>query len=123
MRNTNPAPNNPPYAPVYLFKLSGAGLSTRAPSSTGPRIPGVESSSFTSKRTSPVARMIVSNNTLQHLRGDASRRTSVNEGNEEFVRLDYTVQPRYTQSINAGNNLNTTQHSNENNRSDNGMGA
>ena len=53
-------------------------------------------------RTSPVARMIVSNNTLQHLRGDASRRTSVSEGNEEFVRLDYTVQPRYTQKHKRG---------------------
>jgi hypothetical protein len=123
LRNTNPAPSNPPYAPVYLFKLTGTGFSTSVPSSTGPRIPGAESTSFTSKRTSPVARMIVSNNTLQHLRGDASRRTSVSKGSDEFVRLDYTVQPRYTQSINAGNNLNTTQHSNENNRSDNGMGA
>jgi len=123
MRNTNPAPSNPPYAPVYLFKISGAGSSTSAPSSTGPRIPGSESSTFTTSSTQPVARMVVTNNTLQHLRADASRLQSVVKDNDTFIRKNYTVQPRYTQSLYAGDKLNTTSHLNEGDRSDNGVGA
>ena len=66
MRNSNPAPSNPPYAPVYLFNLTS---STSDPASNGPKIPGSEASDFTTLATQPVARMIVSNNTLQHFRG------------------------------------------------------
>jgi hypothetical protein len=123
MRNTNPTPTNAPYAPVYLFKISGAGSSTSAPSSTGPRIPGAESSTFTTTSTQAVARMVVTNNTLQHLRADASRLQSVVQDREVFIRKDYTVQPRYTQSLYAGDKLNTTSHLNESNRNDNGVGA
>jgi hypothetical protein len=121
MRDSNPTPSNPPYAPVYLFNLSS---STSAPSSVGPKIPGSEASDFTTVSTQPVSRMIVSNNTLQHFRGDASRRQSVNDGDESFIRLDYTVQPRYTQSLYAGDNLNTEVHKDEGDRTDNtGLGA
>ena len=120
LRNTNPTPTNPPYAPVYLFDVT---TSTSAPTSTGPKIAGSEASDFTTNITQPVARMIVSNNTLQHFRGDASRRQSVKEGDNEFIRLDFTTQPRYTQSLYAGNTLNTSDHDDEDNRSDNGVGA
>ena len=120
LRNTNPTPTNPPYAPVYLFDVTA---STSAPTSTGPKIAGSESSDFTTNITQPVARMIVSNNTLQHFRGDASRRQSVKDGDDEFIRLDFTTQPRYTQSLYAGNTLNTSEHDDEDNRSDNGVGA
>ena len=120
MRNTNPAPSNPPYAPVYLFTL---GTSTSNPVSKGPKIPGSEASSFTTKSTQAVARMVVTNNTLQHLRADASRRQSVTEERNTFIRNDYTVQPRYTQSLYAGDKLNTSDHSNEGDRTDNGVGA
>ena len=120
MRNSNPAPTNPPYAPVYLFTLTS---STSAPASTGPKIPGSEASDFTELQTQPVARMIVTNNTLQHYRGDAARRQSVAVGRKEFIREDFTVQPRYTQSLYAGDKLNTSDHSNEGDRTDNGVGA
>ena len=85
MRNTNPIPSNPPYAPVYLFKISGAGSSTSAPSSVGPKILVSEASDFTTQSTQPVARMIVTNNTLQHLRADASRQQSVVDGRDTFA--------------------------------------
>lgn len=62
--------------------------------------------------------MIVSNNTLQHFRGDASRRQSVRTDEAVFVRLDYSVQPRYTQSLYAGDDLNTSEHDNEGDRTD-----
>ena len=117
--DANPSPTNPPYAPVYLFALTN----TAAPSSTGPKIPGSESTSFTTKSTQAVARMVVTNNTLQHLRADASRRQSVTEERETFVRNDYSVQPRYTQSLYAGDKLNTSDHDNEGDRTDNGVGA
>ena len=119
MRNTNPSPTNPPYAPVYLFDLSD----TAAPASVGPKIPGSEASDFTTVSTQPVARMIVTSNTLQHFRGDASRRQSVNDGTDAFIRLDYNVQPRYTQQLYAGDTLNTSTHTNEGDRTDNGVGA
>ena len=115
MRGSNPAPNNPPYAPVYLFNLSS---STSDPVSNGPKIPGSEASDFTTTATQAVARLIVTNNTLQHFRGDASRRQSVRRGADKFIRLDYSVQPRYTQSLYAGDKLNTSNHSSEGDRTD-----
>ena len=115
MRGSNPAPNNPPYAPVYLFNLSS---STSAPASVGPKIAGSEASDFKTTATQAVARMIVSSNTLQHFRGDASRKQSVKEDEEEFVRLNYSVQPRYTQQLYAGDDLNTSSHQNEGDRTD-----
>tara|TARA_R100001509_G_scaffold158855_1_gene124576 strand:+ start:968 stop:16339 length:15372 start_codon:yes stop_codon:yes gene_type:complete len=120
MRNSNPTPNKPPYAPVYLFDLS---TSTSAPSSVGPKIPGSEASDFTTQSTQPVARMIVTNNTLQHLRADASRQQSVVDGRDTFLRKNFTVQPRYTQSLYAGDKLNTSDHASEGDRTDNGVGA
>jgi len=120
MRNTNPTPTNPPYAPVYLFDLT---ISTSDPASNGPKIPGSEASDFTTLASQPVARMIVSNNTLQHFRGDASRRQSVKDEKDTFVRHNFTVQPRFTQSLYAGDNLNTSDHDSEGDRTDNGVGA
>ena len=115
MRGSNPAPNNPPYAPAYLFDLS---QSTNLPASVGPKIAGSEASDFKTTATQAVARMIVSNNTLQHFRGDASRRQSVRTDEAVFVRLDYSVQPRYTQALYAGDDLNTSEHDNEGDRTD-----
>ena len=120
MRNSNPAPNNPPYAPVYLFTLTS---STSAPASVGPKIPGSEATDFTTSTTQAVARMIVTNNTLEHFRGDSSRRQSADGGDDRFIRNNYSVQPRYTQSLYGGDKLNTSDHSNEGDRTDNGVGA
>ena len=115
MRGSNPSPSNPPYAPVYLFDLAS---STSAPSSVGPKIAGSEASDFKSTATQAVARMIVSSNTLQHFRGDASRKQSVTEDDEQFVRLNYSVQPRFTQQLYAGDDLNTSEHDDEGKRAD-----
>jgi len=119
MRNTNPSPTNPPYAPVYLFDLSD----TAAPASVGPKIPGSEASDSTNAATQTVESMIVTSNTLQHFRGEASRSQSVKDGADAFIRFDYNVQPRYTQQLYAGDALNTSTHTNEGDRTDNGVGA
>ena len=117
IKSNNPSPTNPPYPPVYLFDSS----SEYVPISKGPRIPGSKSDTFVSQFNQPVARMIVSSNTLQHYRGDASRKQSVNDSDEEFVRLNYSVQPRFTQSLYAGEKQNKTSHTGESNRADNNL--
>ena len=103
LRATNPVPTNAPYPPSYFFTSS----SYTVPSSVGPRLPGSESSSFSNSLKQSVARIIVANNTLQHLRGDAARSD------------DFSIQPRYTQSIYPGDDLNKSDHSNESSRDDN----
>jgi hypothetical protein len=103
LRNSHPAPGNAPYPPAYFFTSS----SYTVPSSVGPRIPGSESSSFSNSLKQTIARIIVANNTLQHLRGDAARHG------------DFTIQPRYTQTIYPGDDLNKSDHSGEESRSDN----
>ena len=118
MRDTNPSPTNAPYPPVYLFKEAS---STAAPVSFGPKIPGFESSSFSNTLKQPVARMIVSTNTLQHYRGDASRKQSVTEGEGIFISNNFSIQPRFTQLLYPGANQNTSIHTSETNRSDNNL--
>jgi len=104
LRSSNPAVDNPPYAPAYFFASGGAYTAT---SSAGPKIPGTEASGFTNSLKQTVARISISDNTLQHLRADANRRG------------DFTVQPRYTQSLYPGTNLNKSDHSGESSHTDN----
>lgn len=118
LRNTNPSPSNAPYPPVYLFDESS---STAAPVSFGPKLPGSKSSSFTLTLKQAVSRMIVSTNTLQHYRGDASRKQSVNNSNESFIRHNFSVQPRFTQMLYPGSDQNTANHASESNRTDNNL--
>jgi len=103
LRVTNPSATNAPYPPTYFFTSN----SYTVPSSTGPRIQGSESSSFSNSLKQSIARIVVANNTLQHMRADAAR-----EG-------DFSIQPRYTQSIYPGDNLNKSAHGSESSRSDN----
>ena len=84
-------PSNPPYAPVYTVDPA---TSTTVPVSQGPNIPGVDVTGYDkSDITSPVARVVMSENTLEHFRADASRRSiDDDEG-------DYNVQPRHSQTL------------------------
>tara|TARA_R100001594_G_scaffold13384_6_gene29007 strand:+ start:4637 stop:21703 length:17067 start_codon:yes stop_codon:yes gene_type:complete len=115
VRSTNPAPDNPPYAPTYLFATSDY----TTPTSSGPVIPGTEASGFSESLKQTVARIIVSSNTLQHFRADAARRQSRRSGDEDVIRNDYSVQPRFTQSVYPGSYQNTSTHTNESSHSDN----
>ena len=117
MKNTNPSPTNTPYAPAYIFDAS----SKYEPISKGPKIPGSKSITFVSDDIRQVvARMIVSTNTLQHYRGDASRKQSTSTSDEKFVRHNFSVQPRFTQSLYAGFNQNKTTHT-QGDRTDNSL--
>jgi len=118
LRSTIPSPNNPPYPPVYHFWADGEtdtvqnGVTApfkdyRKPTSVGPKIAGYESSTFSDSLSQTVARITVSDNTLQHLRADNPRQG------------DFSVQPRYSQSLHPGTNLNKSSHSGESDHTDN----
>ena len=84
-------PSSPPYAPVYTVVPTS---STTVPDSQGPKIQGVEVSGYDKADVrSPVARMVMSENTLEHFRSDASRRSTDDEEG------DYSVQPRFSQTL------------------------
>ena len=109
-------PTNPPYPPVYNLwadektdsdgELNTAQKTYLTPYSVGPIIPGYEASGFTPSLRQSVARITVADNTLQHLRADASRSG------------DYTIQPRYTQSLYPGSDLNKSDHIGESSHAD-----
>ena len=96
MRATNPD-TNPPYAPVYYVDPS---VSTTVPQSHGPKLLGTEVTGF-DKTTlgSSVSRLIVTENTLQHHRSDASRRRTADESDDIEKRMDYKIEPRFSQSL------------------------
>lgn len=83
-------PSSPPYAPVYSVDP----LLPIQASSSGPKIQGVDVTGYDKADIrSPVTRMVMSENTLEHFRSDASRRsTDDKEG-------DYEVQPRFSQAL------------------------
>jgi len=104
MRATNPD-TSAPYQPVYLVESS----SDTVPVSKGPKLPGTEVTGF-DKTTlkSTVTRLVISENTLQHFKSDAPRRTGENK--------DYTVKPRFSQSLHSKGHkedvsFNTSDHS------------
>jgi hypothetical protein len=104
MRATNPD-TSAPYQPVYLVESS----SDTVPVSKGPKLPGTEVTGF-DKTTlkSSVTRLIISENTLQHFKSDAPRRTGQGK--------DYTVKSRFSQSLHSKGHkedvsFNTSDHS------------
>lgn len=102
-------PSSPPYAPVYDVDPS----SPTTADSNGPKIQGADVAGFDKTDVrSPVARMVMSENTLEHFRADASRRsTDDDEG-------DFSVQPRHSQTLHpkgskGDTSFNTGDHSGE----------
>jgi hypothetical protein len=102
-------PSNPPYAPVYTVDPDAPTTAD----SNGPKIQGVDVTGFDkTDMRSPVARMVMSENTLEHFRADASRRSiDDDEG-------DYSVQPRHSQTLHpkgskGDTSFNTGDHSGE----------
>ena len=84
-------PSSPPYAPVYSIAPAS---SVTVPDSQGPKIQGVDVTGYDKADIrSPVTRMVMSENTLEHFRSDASRRSTDDEEG------DYEVQPRFSQTL------------------------
>jgi len=105
-------PTTLPYTPVYTINTA----SPTVASSSGPTIPGAEASGFSSALDQTVARLIMSENTLQHYRSDAPRRRTYVTEDTVITRPDYTIQPRYSQALHpkgegATTSYNTSDHS------------
>jgi len=84
-------PSSPPYAPVYSITPTS---STTVPTSQGPKIQGVDVTGYNKADIrSPVARVVMTENTLEHFRADASRKSPDDEEG------DFNVQPRYSQTL------------------------
>jgi hypothetical protein len=86
--------------------------------SKGPNIPGSEASDFSSSIDQTTARVVISENTLEHFRSDASRRRAYREGESILTRKDYAVQPRHSQTLHpkgegGTTSFNTGDHSTE----------
>ena len=105
---------NGPYIPIFVFDHTGA---FTAPTSYGPKILGTGVTGFDSTSLkSSVSRVIISENTLQHHRSDAPRRRQEKDTDDELKRSDYTIKPRFSQSLhNKGHkgdvDFNVTDHS------------
>ena len=96
VRATNPD-TNPPYAPAYFMDTSA---DESIPMSQGPKIIGTGTTTFdSSKLENEVTRLLISENTLQHYRSDAPRRRSRINSDEIKKRIDYSVEPRFSQSL------------------------
>ena len=96
LRASNPD-CNPPYAPVYYMDSS---ISTTSPQSQGPKILGTEVTGYDKTTlSSTVSRLVISENTLQHYRSDASRRRTPIESDDVEKRLDFNIEPRFSQSL------------------------
>ena len=92
------APNtNGPYVPVFYMS---SGSSTISPTSQGPKILGTEVVGFDKTSImSPVTRLVMSENTLQHYRSDAPRRRQIVDDKSEIRRMDFSVKPRFSQAL------------------------
>ena len=103
-------PSSPPYKPVYAIKPAS---SVTTSSSDGPNILGVDVTGYTKTDvTQPVARIVMSENTLEHFRSDAPRRLA------EDGESDFSVQPRHSQTLHpkgssGDTSFNTGDHSGE----------
>ncbi len=81
---------NAPYQPVYLMESS----SDTVPVSKGPKLPGAGMATFDKDTLkSTVTRLIITENTLQHYRSDALRRTGSGK--------DFSIKPRFSQSLHS----------------------
>ena len=106
-------PSSPPYKPVYAIKPDGTASGTTTSTSDGPKILGVDVTGYTKTDvTQPVARIVMSENTLEHFRSDAPRRLA------EDGESDFSVQPRHSQTLHpkgssGDTSFNTGDHSGE----------
>lgn len=103
LRATNPD-TNPPYAPIYNNTIAHTPLTLKG---NNPTLSDIDTKGITYTDTvrripsmnNTVGRVVISENTLQHYRADASRKKTINEDGTKTTRKDFTVQPRFSQSL------------------------
>ena len=107
-----------PYLPIFAFDAAG---SVQTALSYGPVIPGTEVAGYDkSALSSTVSTLLITENTLQHHRSDASRRRLKEDTDDELARPDYSVKARFSQALhNKGHkgdvSYSTTDHSGDGN--------
>ena len=88
--------SNGPYIPVFGSWDSAH----QVPGSKGPKIPGTEATGFDkTSLASTVSTLVISENTLQHHKSDAPRRRQEQDTDDDLKKPDYSVKPRYSQSL------------------------
>ena len=94
---SRPVPDtNGPYLPVFVLDPTGT---LETPSSHGPKLPGASVTGFSNSLDTTVSRVVMSENTLQHHRSDAPRRRQESDTDDEAKRPDFSVKPRFSQSL------------------------
>ena len=89
---------NGPYLPIIAYKDDNTTFALA--DSRGPVIPGTEVAGYdNTKLTTTISNLVITENTLQHHRSDAPRRRQEEETDEELKKIDYSVKPRFSQSL------------------------
>ena len=97
VETSNPSPTTAPYVASYIPDQANY----NANKSHGPKIPGASVYSSTNLK-SHIARLVISENSLQHYRSDAPRRQAQSDDEDEddiTIQPNYAVEPRYSQSL------------------------
>jgi hypothetical protein len=97
MENRTVPNANGPYLPIF----SEWDSAREVPTGKGPKIPGTEVTGFGNSLLSTVSTLFISENTLQHHRSDAPRRRQEKDTDDELGRSDYSITPRFSQSLHS----------------------
>ena len=89
---------NGPYLPIFVMDPTGA---LTIPASHGPKLLGASVTGFSNSLSDTVSRVVMSENTLQHHRSDAPRRRVEQETDDEATKSDFSVKPRFSQSLHS----------------------
>ena len=103
LRATNPD-TNPPYAPMYnntnlYLELQLKGNNSGLGDINLNGIVYTDSNARVPSINNDIGRVVITENTIQHYRADASRKKTTNEDGTKTTRKDFTVQPRFSQSL------------------------
>ena len=103
LRATNPD-TNPPYAPMYnntnlYLELQLKGHNSGLGDINLNGIVYTDSNARVPSINNDIGRVVITENTIQHYRADASRKKTTNEDGTKTTRKDFTVQPRFSQSL------------------------
>ena len=104
LRATNPD-TNPPYAPIVDNMLVGTDERALSASFTyldatnTEYVNPLETSQLVPSLRNDINNVIITENTLQHYRADASRRRTEVEDGTNITRKDFSIEPRFSQSL------------------------
>ena len=104
LRATNPD-TNPPYAPIVDNMLVGTDERALSPgfiyldATNIEYVNPLETTQLVPSLRNDINNVIITENTLQHYRADASRRRTEIEDDTNITRKDFSIEPRFSQSL------------------------